>query len=272
MPGRHHSVAFEAFARHLTPHVARMEQSGRLVLLASLIVSARASAMLALFLSFAGCAPNPPEKLASCSQEGATVCAADELLICAYEESGNQWVHAQQCEPGMCTAYAGAYGKRTFGCRAADGQCNGSSDRFCADGMVVACSTDGQPIVVDDCGSYASGPQRYCVSPNDGTVPVCSYLPTLCPENTRHVCVNTGMGQSGPEGIVTCSSNGIASAFTAYVPMDGESCTLRPCAQESQLGCMGNLSGPNRPVVCVDGLWKLDFENGTTCQCSASCL
>jgi len=136
--------------------------------------------------------------------------------------------------------------------------------------MVVECSIDGQPIVVDSCQTEQTDPKRYCVVPNDGTAPVCSYLPTLCPENTEHVCINVGLGKSGHEGIVDCDSSGIALSYSDYHTIDGESCTLRPCSVEGQMGCIGNLSGPNKPVRCVYGLWS--YYGGTSCQCSPTCL
>ena len=193
------------------------------------------------------------------------------MLICG---DGNEWLGYKQCLAGMCTRYSGGGGDvlPPSDCRAPNAQCNGSRDRFCSDNMVVACWTDGQPIVVDSCQSYQTDPERYCVVPNDGTAPVCSYLPTLCPENAEHVCINVGLGKSGHEGIVACNSSGIARAYSDYNSIDGESCTLRPCSVEGQTGCIGNLSGPNKPVRCTNGLWLLSYYDGSSCVCSPTCL
>jgi hypothetical protein len=138
--------------------------------------------------------------------------------------------------------------------------------------MVVWCTPKGQPIIVDNCPSYSNGADRYCVVPNDGTAPACSYLPALCPENVEHVCINVGLGKSGHEGIVDCNSSGIAGSYMDYISIDGEACTLRPCSVGGQMGCIGNLSGPNKPVQCNLGLWVVNYDYGSACACSPSCL
>jgi hypothetical protein len=218
-----------------------------------------------------GCAQNdPPVKGGSCPQYGATACLGDEVLICG---DGNEWQGYKQCQAGMCTRYSpGANVAPVSGCRAPGAQCNGSLDRFCSDNMVVWCTTDGQPIIVDSCPSSSNGAERYCVVPNDGTPPDCSFLPAPCPETAEHVCINVGLGKSGHEGIVDCNNHGLANLYRDYNSIDGESCTLRPCSVEGQMGCIGSLSGSNKPVQCIKGLWLLNYDYGRSCSCDPSCL
>ena len=83
-----------------------------------------------------------------------------------------EWLFDRGCPPGMCTKYG--VDRSLAGCRAPNAQCNGSLEAFCSDNMVVACSVDGQPIVVDDCKSDPAEPPRYCITPNTGPAAVCS--------------------------------------------------------------------------------------------------
>lgn len=224
---------------------------------------------LALFTaSLLGCG-GPPVLGGECAHHGDYACSGDQVLQCQDYDGGQRWLSVNQCLPGMCTEY----GEQEFGCRAPNAHCDGSIDPFCSDNMVVTCTTDGKPIVTDDCNwRYTGQAPRYCVRPNNSTAPVCSYYPELCPVGATGVCVNVGQGREGFEGIVECDSQGIGVNFTYYVPVDGEVCSIRPCAVEGAPGCFGNLSGPNKLAICISGAWQIYYGAGKTCTCTTDCL
>jgi hypothetical protein len=233
-----------------------------------------------VLLSFApilaGCMDKaPPRPLGECEFEeiGRQVCIGNDVYECGASGWGATWFHEQGCLPGMCTTYAVANGKTRLGCKAPNATCSGSSDLFCSDNMVVSCSSDGKPMVQDDCQPYTDRPPRYCVAPNDGSSVVCSYLPTPCPVDTKHVCINVGQGPSGFEGIVRCDTRGIATYLGEYYyslyAIENESCTIRSCSVEGQKGCIGNPTGANKWATCVDGLWEIGLS---TCSCSTDCI